>query len=118
MSIYACQSAFVYVGERSKAHFVGNVFPKSYSELSATPGRTGDLVRKYHDRLLFGTDADANLTGRARELNDKKVKVMKAFYEGSGPSEVEGAQIYGLDLPEYMLENIYYNNALRFMKKA
>ena len=89
-----------------------------YSELSATPERTCELVRKYHDRLLFGTDADANLTGRARALNDKKVKVMKAFYEGKGLSEVEGAQIYGLNLPEYMLENIYYNNALRFMKKA
>ena len=38
MSIYACQSAFVYVGERSSAEFVGIVYPKDYSQLTASRG--------------------------------------------------------------------------------
>ena len=89
-----------------------------FSEFSANPERTRELLMKYHDRLLFGTDADANLVGRARELNDKKVRVMKAFYEGSGFCEVDGMRIYGFELPEHMLENIYYNNAIKFMKRS
>ena len=51
MSIYSCQSAFVYVGERSNAIFVGNVFPKSYSELSAIKGF--DKEEKMQDVTVY-----------------------------------------------------------------
>ena len=34
MSIYACQSANVFVGERNNAHFLGLVSPKNYTELT------------------------------------------------------------------------------------
>ncbi len=87
-------------------------------EMSRTPARTEAFFRKYHDRILFGTDAENDLTGRAREYNDDKMVALTTFLEGSEPRVVRNRHIVPIKLEPYMLENIYYNNVMRFMKKA
>ena len=86
-----------------------------YKELSENPDAP-EFFNKYSDRLIYGTDADNGLFGFAREYNDKKVGVITAFLE-KGDAEVEGVKIRSLDLPRKKLEDIYFNNAMRFMKK-
>ena len=86
-----------------------------FDELSQTPEQTSAFIRKYHDRMLFGSDVSNKIEGKVRELNDKKTKVMKAFYEGSGRSQIGSHTIEGMALEGEVLENIYYNNAMRFI---
>lgn len=88
-----------------------------YGELSETPERTRAFFRKYHDRLIYGTDASTNLVDSARELNDKKNVIMDHFFTGTDPREIGGYHIVPVQLEKYMLENIYYNNAMRFIDR-
>ena len=90
--------------------------PIIYYELSQTPDEAKAFILKYHDRLLYGTDVPNKIEGSARELNDRKTRIMNAFFEGAQPVEIGGHSIAGLHLPAQILENIYYNNAMRFMK--
>ena len=85
------------------------------AEMSETPAKAEAFFRKYHDRILFGTDAENDLTGRAREYNDDKMVAITTFLEGSAPREVRGRLIVPLHLDPDMLANIYYNNAMRFI---
>ena len=39
-------------------------------DLSINPSKTEAFFRKYHNRILFGTDADNDLTGEKRAYND------------------------------------------------
>lgn len=96
--------------------------PNFYIDISA---RIGELGRqpysarrffiKYADRILFGTDAGPNLDSyhtyyRFLETDDE--------YFNYGPGEVptQGRwQIYGLFLPDDVLEKIYYLNARRVL---
>ena len=87
-----------------------------YSQLSKQPD-AGDFFRKYSSRLIYGTDADNNLTGFARDYNDKKVRVITAFLEGDSPCAVDGMDLNPIHLERSILEKIYALNALEFMKK-
>ena len=76
------------------------------------------FFKKHIDRLTYGTDADNDLTGPRRELNDKKVRIMKHFYEGSDEEVMTyKTPIISLRLDEKSLAKIYAENALAFMKK-
>lgn len=86
-----------------------------YHELSETPAETEAFFRKYHDRLIFGTDASSDLTGSARALNDKKILVTDCFFFGTESKDIGEWHIVPIHLEPYMLENIYYNNAMRFI---
>lgn len=86
-----------------------------YDDLSRTPERAEAFFRKYHERLIFGTDAITDLTGKARALNDKKTDIMDHFFFGSEPKDFDTHRIVPIRLEEQMLENIYYYNALRFI---
>lgn len=88
-----------------------------YHELSETPEQSERFFRKYHDRIFYGTDAHNNLVGFNREYNDTKVEMITNFLEGTEPKELGGGIVRPIRLEPYMLENIYYNNAMRFMKK-
>lgn len=87
-----------------------------YDELSRTPERTRAFLVKYQDRILFGTDATSNLTGRNRTLNDSKTEIMDFFFEKTGELTHGHHSVVGMGLDESILEKLYYKNAMRFMK--
>ena len=89
-------------------------------ELSLTPDETQAFIRKYHDRIFFGTDTSVNWEpgSRVREFNDQKVRMMEVFFEGDAPEVVAGKYpVAPMHVSAEILEEIYYTNALRFMKK-
>lgn len=86
-----------------------------YPQLSKNPKKAEAFFRKYHERIIYGTDADCNLVGFAREYNDLKVDIITHFLEGKEPKAFQGEMIHPIKLETEMLENIYYNNAMRFI---
>ena len=88
-----------------------------YEQLSQTPAESEAFFRKYQDRLIFGTDADADQTGERKAYTNLKNRLTSAFFGGGEPVEIEGRKIHPILLSEEMLEDIYYNNALRFIGK-
>lgn len=90
-----------------------------YVELSQQREKAEQFVRAYHDRLIFGTDAVASLKegNRPWEFNCTKHEMMETFYGGDAPRDVGKYHVEPVKVEPYMLENIYYNNAMRFMKK-
>lgn len=88
-----------------------------YSQLSETPEQSQEFFKKYHDRLIYGTDADNNLVGDVRAYNDLKTEIITHFLEGEDIRDIGEYHIYPIKLEPYMLENIYYNNAKRFMNR-
>ena len=91
--------------------------PIIFDELSQTPEQTKAFILKYRKRLLFGTDASNKFEGSVKSLNDKKMQIMKAFYEGNGLQTIGKHQIFGMALPQDILDDIYHNNAMRFIGK-
>ncbi|MBN1218358.1 MAG: amidohydrolase family protein [Anaerolineae bacterium] len=83
------------------------------SELGRQPYTTRRFFLKYADRILFGTDVGAEvewyrLYYRFLETNDE--------YFNYGLSEIPGQgrwYIYGLYLPDEVLQKVYYLNASR-----
>ena len=88
-----------------------------FTEFSQTPELSQEFFTKYHDRLIYGTDADNDLVGEARAYNDLKTEIITHFFEGEGEKDIGGYHICPIKLEPYMLENIYYNNAKRFVKR-
>ena len=88
-----------------------------YDQFSITPKQSEEFFRKYHNRLIYGTDADNNLVGEARAYNDLKTNITDTFLEGKEGLDVEEHKITPIHLEEYMLQNIYYNNAKNFIKQ-
>lgn len=88
-----------------------------YVDLCKDPARSEAFFRRYHERLTYGTDASNELVGAARDYNDTKTEVIKTFLEGSEPRQIGKYFVTPIKLEPYMLENIYYNNAIRFLGK-
>lgn len=88
-----------------------------YEELSRDHDKAEQFFRTYHKRILFGTDASNLLTGYDREKNDKKNVVVPYFFGGGKPAELYDLKIAPIRLEPEMLENIYYNTAMRFIGK-
>jgi len=90
-----------------------------YAELSKISEQAQAFFVKNHKRLIFGTDAEENLVGRVYDYNITKNFVTDAFIQGkSKDNEVARERNTAcLDLTTEMMENIYYNNALNFIKK-
>jgi predicted TIM-barrel fold metal-dependent hydrolase len=97
-------------------------YPNFYVDIS---GRISELGRqlftarefmiKYQDRVLFGTDTPPNAEAyrvyyRFLETNDE--------YFDPAPAHMQQGRwmIYGLNLPDEVLEKIYYKNALKIME--
>ena len=88
-----------------------------YEELSRVHDQAELFFRTYHERIFFGSDASNLLEGYEREKNDKKNVVVPYFFGGGEPAELFGMQISPIRLEPHMLENIYYNTAMRFIGK-
>ena len=58
-----------------------------------------------------------NLVGEEREYNDTKNEITSYFFSGGEYREFGHRKIYPVSLSDEILENIYYNNAMRFIKK-
>ena len=92
--------------------------PIIYDNLSATPEAAKAFILKYSKRLLFGTDVSNKIEGRVKDLNETKWRILTAFYEGRGLQTIGKHSIYGMELPENILQDIYHNNAMRFIGKT
>jgi predicted TIM-barrel fold metal-dependent hydrolase len=81
------------------------------AELGRQPRRTRELFLKYQDRVMFGTDNgmdEAMYRNHFRWLETGDESFDYWGYPGQGRWE-----IYGLDLPDPVLEKIYHLNAER-----
>lgn len=87
-----------------------------FDELSASPEATKAFLLKYQDRIVYGTDVSNKIEGSVLDLNKRKIRIMKAFYEGTDTADVCGQTIAGMDLDEAILEKLYWHNAIHFMK--
>ena len=88
-----------------------------YEELSLIRDRAEEFFLKHGDRVFFGTDATNHLVGEARMYNDKKNAVTSHFFSGGEYREICGKKISPVHLTNEILENLYYNNAMRFIGK-
>ena len=86
-----------------------------YEELSLVPDRAEEFFRKYSHRIFFGTDSSNNLVGDNRELSDRKKLVTDYFFSGKEPAVVGKKHIVPIRLEEEILQDIYYNSAMRFI---
>jgi predicted TIM-barrel fold metal-dependent hydrolase len=88
-------------------------FSARIAELGRQPYSTRRFFMKYPDRILFGTDASPDLNAyclyyRFLETDDEY------FNYGTSPIPHQGRwRIYGLYLPDDVLEKVYYKNAQR-----
>lgn len=88
-----------------------------YEELSLVRDKAELFFRTYSDRIFLGTDATNLLVGYEREKNDKKNVIVPYFLGGGAPATLYGLKIAPIRLEPYMLENIYYNTAMKFIFK-
>ena len=88
-----------------------------YKELSLIHDSAEEFFRKYNNRVFFGTDATNYLVGEARDYNDTKNEITSYFFSGGEYREFGHRKIHPISLSDEMLENIYYNSAMRFIKK-
>ena len=88
-----------------------------YFEMSEYRDKARKFFCDYNDRLIFGTDAENPLIGFSREYNDRKNLITNTFLSGDRESEhvFDGKIIRPIGLDDTVLENVYYNNAIRFV---
>jgi predicted TIM-barrel fold metal-dependent hydrolase len=85
------------------------------AELGRQPRRTRELFLKYQDRVMFGTDNgmdEAMYRNQFRWLETGDESFDPWGYPGQGRWE-----IYGMDLPDPVLEKIYHLNAERVFQQ-
>lgn len=123
----ACAEDLAYVSECMDAH------PNMWVDISARIGELGRQPRtarkffqRYQDRILFGTDAIPKglLDLPAQRLSDELYEIYFRFLETDdeyfdyAPAAVppQGRwRIYGIHLPDDILEKVYWRNAARLL---
>jgi predicted TIM-barrel fold metal-dependent hydrolase len=88
-----------------------------YFEMSESGDKAKKFFERYFDRLIFGTDAESNLIGFAREYNDKKNLITSTFLTSNADGDYvfDEKIIRPIGIDPIFLEDIYYNNAKRFI---
>src|SRR5579859_3285589 len=94
-------------------------------ELGRQPRRSRRFFDRYQDRILFGTDATPHGDETPQQVfNDKLYEIYYRFLETEdeyfdyAPANLppQGRwRIYGIGLPERILQKIYYQNATRLL---
>lgn len=94
-------------------------------ELGRQPRRSRQFFDRYQDRILFGTDATPHGDETPQQLfNEKLYEIYYRFLETAdeyfdyAPAKVppQGRwRIYGIDLPDSILQKVYYQNATRLL---
>lgn len=115
-----------YVSEMMDAHPNMHVeFGARIGELGRQPRTARKFFDKYQDRILFGTDAVPKGFQTPQQIfGDKLYEIYFRFLETEdeyfdyAPSRVppQGRwKIYGIGLPERILEKVYHSNAARLL---
>src|SRR6266403_2651807 len=79
------------------------------AELGRQPGRTRELFLKYQDRIMFGTD---NAMEEAMYRNHFRwLETADEYFDYWGSPGQGRWEIYGLELPDGVLEKVYHKNA-------
>jgi len=84
------------------------------SELGRQPYTARDFLIKYQDRVLFGTDTPPD--AEAYRIYYRFLETNDEYIDPSGGHHLQGRwMIYGLYLPDEVLEKIYNKNALKIL---
>jgi len=90
-------------------------FAAREAELGRQPRRTREFFIKYQDRIMFGTDhnmSEAMYRNHFRWLETDDEYFDYWGYPGQGQWK-----IYGIDLPDTVLEKVYHKNAERLFQQ-
>jgi predicted TIM-barrel fold metal-dependent hydrolase len=89
------------------------------SEMGRQPYTSREFFLKYQDRILFGTDIDCGtLNGKAHEIYPYYFRFLETWdeYFDYNSNPVQGRwKIYGVGLPDEVLEKVYYKNAIKLV---
>lgn len=86
------------------------------SELGRQPFTARDFMIKHQDRILFGTDTRPNV--EAYRVYYRFLETRDEYIDPAPSHHLQGRwMIYGLDLPDEVLEKIYNKNVLRLLGK-
>ena len=105
-------------------HVVGNwldVYPNFYvdidariSELGRQPRTARKFFIKYQDRVMFGTDTPPN--AESYRIYYRFLETDDEYFDPAGGHHLQGRwMIYGVYLPDEVLEKIYNKNALKIL---
>ncbi len=84
------------------------------NELGRQPYTARKFLIKYQDRVLFGTDTPPN--AEAYRIYYRFLETDDEYFDPAGGHHLQGRwMIYGVNLPDEVLEKIYNKNALRFI---
>ena len=89
-------------------------FSARIDELGRQPYTSRDFFLRYQDRILFGTDMPASV-----EMYRCYFRFLETPDEYFIPPDYDGTfdrwrwRVYGLELPQQVLEKVYYRNALK-----
>lgn len=96
-------------------------YPNYYCEISARINELGrqpftarKFMIRYQDRILFGTDTTPN--AEAYQLYFRVLETDDEYFDTTAAHKLQGRwMVYGLSLPDEVLEKIYNKNALKIM---
>lgn len=84
------------------------------SELGRQPYTAKEFMIKYQDRILFGTDTPCD--AEAYRVYYRFLETSDEYFDPSASHHQQGRwMIYGLSLPDKILEKIYNKNALKIL---
>jgi uncharacterized protein len=84
------------------------------NELGRQPVTARKFLIKYQDRVLFGTDTPPN--AEAYRIYYRFLETDDEYFDAAGGHHLQGRwMIYGVNLPDEVLEKIYNKNALRLI---
>lgn len=84
------------------------------SELGRQPYTARKFIMKYQDRILFGSDTPPD--ARAYRIYYRFLETGDEYIDPAEGHHLQGRwMIYGLYLPDEVLEKIYYKNALKLL---
>lgn len=87
------------------------------SELGRQPYTARKFMIKYQDRILFGTDTSPD--AKAYSMYYRFLETDDEYIDPAEGHHLQGRwMIYGLYLPDEVLEKIYYKNAMKILTEA
>ncbi len=85
------------------------------NELGRQPYSARKFMIQYQDRVLFGTDTPPN--AESYRIYYRFLETDDEYFDSAGGHHLQGRwMIYGLYLPDDVLEKLYYKNAVRLLK--
>lgn len=85
------------------------------AELGRQPRRARKFFLDYQDRILFGTDSDPDENMYANYF--RWLETADEYFGYWGYPEQGRWEIYGMELPDYVLEKVYNKNAEKILSK-